>query len=83
LPASARGDCFRTLSRFSDKLKPISLYDVLVAEWEEGIVNTAEGAVFNLHDPCTGRFHASPHDNVRTLAKWTGASIEEMEHVID
>ena len=74
-------NCFRTLSRFSEKLNPISLYDVMAAEWEEGVINTAEGGVFNLHDPCAGRFHTSAHDTARKLVKYTGAQIEELEHI--
>ncbi len=74
-------NCFRTMSLFSDKLYPTSLYDVIAADWDEGDINTAEGGVFNLHDPCAGRFHTGPHDNVRTLIKYTGARIEELEHI--
>jgi Fe-S oxidoreductase len=74
-------NCYRTLGRFSDKLNPTSLYDVMAEDWNEGVINTAEGGVFNLHDPCAGRFHTSSHDSVRTLVKYTGAKIEELAHI--
>ncbi len=73
-------NCLRTLNRFSDKLKPTSLYDVMAEDWNEGDIHTAEDGVFNLHDPCAGRFNPGPHDNVRSLVKYTGARIEELAH---
>ncbi len=77
---SACPNCFRTLSRYSDRLNPVSLYDVMAVEWDEGDIHTAEDGVFNLHDPCAGRFHPHAQDNVRTLVKYTGARIEELAH---
>jgi Fe-S oxidoreductase len=74
-------NCFRVMSRFSSKLKPRSLYEVILNDWDEGMINTAEGAIFSLHDPCAGRFQTGPHDYVRQLIKWTGAEIEEMAHI--
>jgi len=73
-------NCFRAMNRFSTKLNPKSLYEVIVNDWDEGVINTAEGGIFSLHDPCAGRFQTGPHDYVRQLIKWTGAQIEEMEH---
>jgi NADPH-dependent glutamate synthase beta subunit-like oxidoreductase/Fe-S oxidoreductase len=73
-------NCFRVMKRFSSKLNPKSLYEVMVGDWDEGVIDTAKGGIFSLHDPCAGRFQTGPHDNVRQLIKWTGAEIEEMEH---
>ncbi|MBW2143637.1 MAG: FAD-dependent oxidoreductase [Deltaproteobacteria bacterium] len=73
-------NCFRVMSRFSSKLNPKSLYEVIWNDWDEGVINTAKGGMFSLHDPCAGRFQTGPHDYVRQLIKWTGAEIEEMEH---
>jgi Fe-S oxidoreductase len=53
----------------------------MAAEWDEGDINTAEGLVFNLHDPCAGRFHTRPHGTVRMLVEYTGAKIEELAHI--
>jgi len=78
---SACPNCYRTLSRYSDKLNPTSLYDVMAEDWDDGEINTAEGIVFNLHDPCAGRSYPRLHDNVRTLIKYTGARIEELAHI--
>jgi len=74
-------NCFRVMSRTSEKLKPKSLYEVIVKDWDEGFINTATGGIFSLHDPCAGRFQTGPHDYVRQLVKWTGAEIEEMAHI--
>ncbi len=74
-------NCFRTMSRFSSILNPKSLYDIIVADWDEGVINTAKGGIFSLHDPCAGRFQTGPHDSVRKIVEWTGAQIEEMEHI--
>jgi Fe-S oxidoreductase len=74
-------NCYRTLSLSSEKLNVMLLYDIMASEWDEDDIHTAEGAVFNLHDPCAGRFYTTGHDNVRSLIKLTGAEIEELSHI--
>ncbi len=71
-------NCYRVFSKYSQKLKTESIYEVLAEK--ELMPNSNISGCVTIHDPCVTRFETGIHDSIRKLVKDQGLEIKEMEH---